>query len=79
MAEDILDYLKAELIEAEKPHLLVSFDMAGFELRNTLNEASYGVMSFRMAHILLKEYEVYEKWFGGIMNFSMFLFKILCY
>ncbi len=74
LAEDILEHKKADVIREENPHLLVSFDMAGFEMRTTLNQASYGIMTFRMAHVLLKEYEEYEKWLDGIMNFSMFFY-----
>lgn len=71
---ELLPYEKADLIREGNPQLLVTFDMAGFEMRSTLDRASYSIMPYRMAHVLLNEYEDYEKWLGETMNFSMFFY-----
>lgn len=69
------EYVKSGMIENEKPQLLVTFDMAGFEMRTLLEKATYNTMPYRMAHFLLKDYEAYKKeWLEDDMNFSMFFY-----
>jgi len=74
LGADIPEHEKSRMIKQELPHLLITFDMAGFELRNTLDYATYNVMPYRMAHILPGVYTGYSKWLQESMNFSMFFF-----
>lgn len=71
---------KENAIRREQAQLIVTLDLAGFELRNTLECASYNVMSCRMAHLLLGQYQEYRQWLDEPMNFSMFFFggEVLC-
>lgn len=74
LGADVPVHEKSQMIKQEQPHLLISFDMAGFELRTTLDYATYNVMPYRMAHILPEEYSLYSKWLQESMNFSMFFY-----
>lgn len=71
---DMRAHEKSQMIKQEQPHLIITFDMAGFELRTTLDNASYNIMPYRMAHILPGEYRVYSEWLRESMNFSMFFY-----
>lgn len=74
LGKDIPAHEKSGMIKQGQPHLIITFDMAGFELRTTLDSASYNVMPYRMAHILPGEYSLYSKWLQESMNFSMFFY-----
>lgn len=74
LGKDISPHEKSGMIKQVQPHLIITFDMAGFELRTTLDSASYNVMPYRMAHILPGEYSLYSKWLQESMNFSMFFY-----
>lgn len=74
LGTDMPAHEKSQMIKQGQPHLIITFDMSGFELRTTLDHATYNVMSYRMAHILLGEYREYSKWFWESMNFSMFFY-----
>lgn len=71
---DMPAHEKVQMIKQNQPHLIITFDMAGFELRTTLEHATYNVMPYRMAHILPGEYLLYSKWLQEPMNFSMFFY-----
>lgn len=74
LGKDIPAHEKNGMIKQGQPHLIITFDMAGFELRTTLDSASYNVMPYRMVHILPGEYSLYSKWLQESMNFSMFFY-----
>ena len=74
LGTDISAHEISRMIKKEQPHLIITFDMAGFELRTTLDHATYNVMPYRMAHILPGEYRKYSKWIEESMNFSMFFY-----
>lgn len=74
LQKDIPAHEKNQIIKQEHSHLIITFNMVGFELRTTLNSASYNVMPYRMAHVLLEEYSLYSKWLQEPMNFSMFFY-----
>lgn len=74
MGTNIPLHEKTYAISNESAKLIITLDMAGFELRNTMESASYNVMHCRMAHLLFGQYKEYEKWLDEIMNFSMFFF-----
>lgn len=74
MGAEMPEHEKSRRIKQEWPHLIITCDMAGFELRNTLGYATYRVMPYRMAHILPGEYALYGERLQEPMNFSMFFF-----
>lgn len=76
LGKDIPAHEKSGMIKQVQPQLIITFDMAGFELRTTLDSASYNVMPYRMAHILPGEYPLYSKWLQESMNFSMFFYAL---
>ena len=68
-------YEKKKMIVSHKPDLLVTLDLAGFEMRTLAEKATYNVMPYRMAHILLHKYAEYQtEWLEDDMNFSMFFY-----
>lgn len=56
------------------PEFVITFDLAGFELRTENDGYSYNTIPCRMAHFLLGETEQYREILAGEFNFSMFFY-----
>jgi len=72
--QDIPVHEKFYMIQKALPEWLISFDLAGFECRLELGEASYNKLPCRMAHLLLKSPEYSRISSEEAFNFSMYFY-----
>lgn len=56
-----------------KPDLVITFDLAGFELRTELNDISLNILPCRMAHILFDKSYKYPELKSVLLNISHFV------
>lgn len=57
-----------------KPQLVITFDLAGFEMRTLQETPSFNIISCRMAHLIMKADKETEDCLNVPLNFSMFFY-----
>lgn len=74
MSEEGALHEKYFRIRACNPTLIVTLDLAGFELLTENDTYSYNMIPCRMAHLLFGKLEEYQEILNGEFNFSMFFY-----
>ena len=68
-------YLIEKIVEREKPDLLISYNLAGFELGTLTDSLSYNLFDCRQFHIIKKRNLPNEKYLQKLKSINLFIFE----
>lgn len=63
-------------VKKENPNLLISYNLAGFELSTLTDSVLYNLLDCRQFHLITKDNVPNEKYLEKLLSINLFIFRI---
>ena len=64
-------------VKKENPNLLISYNLAGFELSTLTDSVLYNLLDCRQFHLITKDNVPNEKYLEKLLSINLFIFRIM--